>query len=165
MKVFSSIVMALALSATPACGDDHAHGDESPGADACEHLEVGPIVALTASDEPGTAPVAAESHIRYDLTLADMGGVPGGFVALPITEAGEYLVFLNAGTTLSLVDPAGEVLVPELEGTSSPDCAEVGAWAQFDLTIGTYTLELKGPSGASTISLVRIPAGSDGAHD
>jgi hypothetical protein len=150
------------LLAAPAC-DDHDHEHESPAEDACGHFADGPAASITATDDPGTAPAADALHTRYDVTLADMGGTPGGFLKVAVAEAGEYFFFVDGGATLTLEDSGAAAVTPEASGTTQADCAVVDAWYQFDLEVGTYTVEVAAAAGTTTFSFVRNMA--DGDHD
>jgi hypothetical protein len=144
--------------------DDHSHGG-SVAADACEHFANGPIVALTAASDAGTAPRADLLHTRYDVQLIDVAGTPGGVVAFAVDEAGEYNLFLDAGVTAGLApSTGGEPLAPELEGTTDADCADVARWYTWDLEVGTYVLTLTGQTGIDAVSFVRNTAEHD-HHD
>lgn len=159
--LFSMSAAALVASA-PAC-DDHDH--DSPAADACGHFANGPAAPITASDDPDTAPAADALHTRYDVTLADMGGTPGGYLKVAVDEAGEYFFFVDGGATLSVEDSAAAALTPEASGTTQADCAVVDAWYQFDLDVGTYTVEVAAGAGTTTFSFVRNSAEHDHDHD
>lgn len=136
--------------------DSHSHGDEKPGADACEHLEQGPIQAVTA----GTAasPVAlANAHTRYDLTMSG-----SGFASIAVGKAGDHYVFFDSSVTVAVKDGAGNPVAPEQSGTSDADCALVKTWFLYELGVGTYTFEITPQGGATLVKLVYF--GADHTH-
>ncbi len=136
------------------CDDGHEHTDEAPGADACEHLEGGPIMAVTAGADAANAVALTDEHTRYDITVAGTG-----FVSLASAEDAEVYFYSDSPVTLTVRDGSGTVVPAEMQATSDADCALVKSMYVFDLGIGTYTLEVE-PDGADTlVQLVFFEAG------
>lgn len=132
--------------------DEHEHGAE-PGDDACEHLEGGPVVPVTAGTSE-SAPLLASSHTRYDIALG-----AERTVKVPIGEAAEYYFFFASTVSLVVKDADGAVVVAEAAGSSDEHCDLVGAWFTYDLGVGTYTLEVTAPGEATGAQLVYFEAG------
>ncbi len=150
--------LGIALAGTVGVGcDDHAEVDEKPGADACEHLEGGPIVPVSAAAVGGTAPSLASSHTRYDIAISGAGSV-----SVPIGEAAEHYFFFDSAAALVIKDGSGAVVAIEEQGTSDENCDLVGAWFVADLEVGTYTLEITPPGSATTVQLVFFEAAGHG---
>lgn len=148
--------IAVAGTLGVGCDDDHQHTEEEmPGADACEHLEAGPIVPVTAAAVGGTAPILASSHTRYDITLSG-----ASTVNVPIAEAAEHYFFFDSAASLVIKDSSGTAVAIEEQGTSDEACDLVGAWFVVDLEVGTYTLEITPPNSATEVQLVFFEAGA-----
>ena len=159
-----------------ACGDaadhaDHAHADadETPEAEACEHLTEGPFEAITAVENPLAPgpPNAAVEHTRVDISFVDItgstpnteGGDFGGTVAFEATEATEYLFFLSAAVPLSVFDATAGVFIPlENEVVGSELCSELATTHTYVLEVGTYLLTF-GPTDLTEVGMVHEEAG------
>lgn len=154
MGTFKWVGIGLAAVFATGC-DEHGHGAE-PGDDACEHLEGGPVVPVTAGTAE-SAPILASSHTRYDIALG-----AERMVRVPIGEAAEYYFFFASAVTLVVKDADGTVVAAETSGSTDEQCDLVGAWFVFDLGVGTYTLEVTPPGSATETQLVFF---EEGGHD
>ena len=144
------LAAALALSLT-ACSDDE-EGAASADVEACEHLQDGPSTAVTATAAATGAPAVGNDHRRYDVTLADVTGGKGGAVSFAVSEATDYVLFLDTAVPVAVTQGSAAVLAEET-ATSSPECGEVKARQVFALGVGTYTLTF-GPTAATRVGLV-----------
>jgi hypothetical protein len=161
-------LLSLALLA---CGDDadHAdHAEDTPEAEACEHLADGPFEAITAVENPLTPdpPNAAIEHARVDISFVDISGSTpntddgsfGGTVAFEAVEAAEYLFFFSAAVPLSVFDATAGVFIPlEEEVVGSDLCSEIAVTHTYDLEVGTYLLNF-GPTDVSEVGMVHEEA-------
>jgi hypothetical protein len=152
----------LALVTAPlGCGDKHEHVHENPNEEACEHLEMGPPVTLTAAaSSSATAPKIDDDHKRYDVSLVDVAGAKGGFVTFAAGEAGEYIVYTDAPVQLDVKSSAGAGVAVESSMASVSECALVKGRHVYDLAVGTYVI---GISGAPTDKVSFVVEASD-AH-
>lgn len=156
-------MFALIASFALACSDEeeHAHEEETPEAEACEHLQEGPAVAITALADPdGALPRGDEPHKRIDVTLADLDAQKGGYIAYEAAEAGEYLFFVNQTLTFKVMDAEGTEVALENSVTGSDLCTDIAVTHTVDLEVGTYTL-MFGPTDLTEVSFV---AEHDEAH-
>jgi hypothetical protein len=129
-------------------GDEHDHGSETPGAEACEHMELGPSEAKTAAVKgKGAAPDITLDHTRWDLALtADETNV----VTYTIEAEGELEIAISNALTVRLVDDSGAAV--ELEPVESP-CELVASIFHAPVAVGTYTLEIDAGS-ATAVQIV-----------
>ena len=147
----------MIVGLTIGCGGEDAPettAEPSPDAEACEHLEQGPaqpIAAGSAADD--SAPAVADDHRRYDITLADISGQNGGFVAFASSEAADWLFLFDRDVPVTFRDAAGAAIAPEETSASSADCPLVRGRHLVPLEVGTVYLEL-GPSTETSVSLV-----------
>jgi hypothetical protein len=150
------LTATLALSAA-ACADDHDHdhADESPEAEACEHLSDGPAQAVlaVAAEEVAGLPDISKSHTRFDVTLPGDAGKLAGYVKFVSTKSGDTLLVANADVPMQLVDGTGAAVQPKSEATSQAGCAAVKRRAVYTLGVATYRLKL-GPTATSTVGLL-----------
>lgn len=153
MGTFKLLGIGLVVFLATGCDE---HEDAAPGDDACEHLEGGPVVPVTAGGAE-TAPILASSHTRYDIALG-----AERTVKVPIGEAAEYYFYFASTVTLVVKNADGAVVAAESQGTTDDQCDLVGAWFVFDLGVGTYTLEVTAPGSATEAQLVFFEAGG---HD
>ena len=137
----------LTLATAPlGCGDEHTH--ENPNEEACEHLEMGPAVAITATAvSSAMAPPINNDHKRYDVTLADLAGMKSGFVTFAAAKAGEYIFYTGAPVQLDVKSSAGTSVMVESSMPSVPECMLVKGRHVYDLAVGTYLI---GITGATT---------------
>lgn len=160
MKAMSrSTVLLFTIAAlVAACGggDDDDDHDDDPDAEACEHLIEGPETDVTATATSAGSPSIASDHTRYDVALAGTGG----FVRFAADEEAEFIFFVNDPIDFTLSDAGGEI-TPEDSQSSSPDCEEVQGRYTYDLTVGTYHIEL-GPAVATTAVSIVV---EEAAHD
>ena len=162
------------LCAAAGCDEDHEHEHEevSLGAEACEHLEEGPIKTVTAGADAASATDASDEHTRWDVTLVDVEGGNGGFIELALADAGEHVIVFTSDVDLMITNANGDEvtttkamgspsgLLPE--ATSVADCADVKAAFTVDFSVGTYTLAITPVAAAVTsVSFVLIPAEGD----
>jgi hypothetical protein len=159
-------IIAVAGSACIACGDEdsgeHADGDEhakeSVEFEGCEHLAEGPSTAITAGDlETTTPPAVTNDHERFDLTLVAGEGGNVGRVEFASDGAGEQSFFLDAMVPLLVKSADGVEVTPNHLHSSSTECDDIRLWSVFDLTVGTYWIDI-GPTEVTEVSLV-IEAG------
>lgn len=165
MKKQLGIALALALGfSLSACSDEHDHEDnnhahntnnESPEAEACEHMEEGPFQDVTAAeDSTGTLSNIAVPHTRVDVALAGEGADRGGVVSFEASEAGEYTFYLSTDVDFVLADSNAMTLSPEASGGAVSLCATaILATHTFDLQVGTYTITM-GPADLETLSVI-----------
>lgn len=151
--------LALATLATvptlAGCGDDHAA--EGVDVEGCEHTKEGPAQAITATTNAGVStPEVDDDHKRYDVTLADVTGGKGGFVAFASSEETDYVFFLDADVPIAFLASGGNEVTPTASATSSPECSEVKGRHVVRLPVGTYDLRL-GPTTATTVGIVVEP--------
>lgn len=149
----NAVAMAVGVLGV-GCDHDHDHEEEKPGADACEHLEGGPIRAVTAGADAASAVALTDEHTRYDITMAG-----AGFVSLASAEDAEVYFYFDSPVTLTVRDGSGTVVPAEMQATSDADCALVKAMYVFDLGIGTYTLEVEPAASDTLVQLVFFEAG------
>jgi hypothetical protein len=154
------IGLALIAALVAGCGDDN--GEETSGlnAEACEHMQGGPPVAVTATPTAAGAPAIANDHQRYDVTLVPVTGGNGGAVTFAAAEATDYVFFLDAAVPLTIRDPSGATVTPEETVQGIAECTEVKSRILVPLTVGTHTLQL----GPATGTIVRIVAEEAAAH-
>ncbi|MCC6621013.1 MAG: hypothetical protein IT385_07145 [Deltaproteobacteria bacterium] len=165
----AAAVIAEALAGTRAHGpgkdveDEHGGEGEPLGAEACEHLEIGPAQAVTAGVDATSAVDTSEEHTRYDVTLVTVGEQPGGFVAMAIADAGEHVVFLDRDVALTITDAAGRP-IEAARAVGDPSCDRVAVAYTVDFDVGTYTLTIAAASpSTASVALVLVPAAHD-AH-
>lgn len=167
MKKLMMLLAILALSVS-ACGDeDHDdHADETPQAEACEHMVDGPAESATGAADQTSATSATFEHTRVDLTLAeDANGDYVGYVNYEATAAGEYYLFANNEAPLMVLDSSGNEVTIESTNTDFTECTDVAVEYLFDLEVGTYTFVF-GPGADASVSYVVEEAGEhseDGA--
>jgi len=145
----------LALASAPlGCGSNDEQGHENPNQEACEHLEMGPMVAVTAAGaSSATAPKINNDHQRYDVSLVDLAGSKGGFVTFAAAEAGEFILYTSAPVQLEVKSSAGATVMAESSLPSIPECTLVKGRSVYDLTVGTYVIGISGAS-ADKVSFV-----------
>jgi hypothetical protein len=145
----------LALATAPlACKSEDEHEHENPNEEACEHLEMGPMVALTAAATSGaTAPKINNDHQRYDVTLVDVAGAKGGFVTFAAGTAGDYIIYTSVPAQLEVKSTAGASVMVESAMTSVTECTLVKGRNVYDLAVGTYVIGIGGVS-ADMVSFV-----------
>lgn len=132
-----------------------ASSETIPEADleACEHLNNGPSVAVTANASASLAPEVSESHKRYDIALISDNAQYSGKVRYNSKEEAHYVFFFNQDVTLEVRDSENALVEPEAVASFSAACGTVKARYEVPLGVGLYTLHL-GPTAASTVSLV-----------
>ncbi|MNR83034.1 hypothetical protein D3C72_138050 [compost metagenome] len=121
--------------------------------EACEHLNNGPSVAVTASLSAQGAPQVSEGHKRYDITLIADNAQYSGKVLYNSKEEADYVFFFDQDVKLSVRDAEDAVVEIEATASFSSACGTVKARYELPLSVGLYTLHL-GPTAASTVSLV-----------
>lgn len=173
-REFVSSLVALpllaALSLTSACSDDGggaggAGGEAAepdPAADACEHLQGGPFVDVSATSDASQAPDVSAEHTTHRVALEDdtMGGWIG-YVSYAVAEAGEYVFFTDDDVTMSLEDGSGAAVDWEQECTSdcTDACGEVAQSRTVDISsVGTYGVRIESQTDGE-VSLVVVHAG------
>jgi hypothetical protein len=123
----------------------------------CEHTKEGPAVAAQAIASAGpSAPVVADDHKRYDVTLVNGKGV----VKFQSGAAKDYIFFANEATQLAVTDATGKAVALEASATSSPACSEIKGRFLVELDVGVYYVSLE--SSAAKVGLV---IESSEAHD
>lgn len=150
MSRFTSALAALVVSSSllTACG-----GAEGGDAEACEHLEEGPSVAVTTTPTAEAAPAISDDHQRYDLTLVEVAGGKGGNVTYASAEAGDYVLFLDADVPLAVRDANGGTIQIEESTASSATCEVIKGRHVVELGVGTFTFEF-GPTEATQVGVV-----------
>lgn len=142
-----AVAASPAASAMPSTmpSADASASPSAPGgaAEACEHMQQGPAVAVAAVAEGGaSAPSVAADHKRYDVALT--GGK--GQVRFASGAAGELAVYSDAPATLALQSGAGQAVQAESIATSVGECGTIrGKWV-FDVGVGPYVVTLEGPA-------------------
>jgi hypothetical protein len=134
-----------------ACGDSHE--DPPPDEEACEHLQDGPSVARTATASAAGAPSVSNDHMRYDVTLVDVSGGKGGYVAFAAPEAATYHVFVDEDVALTVSSAAGQPVAIANTQTGSASCTEIRRRYDVPLTVGSFNLQL-GPTPVTSVSVV-----------
>ena len=126
-----------------------------PAADleACEHMNNGPSVAVTAAKLAKDAPEVNERHKRYDITLLADNAQFEGKVLYNSGEEAHYVFFFDQNVTLEVRDDKDAVVEHEAVASFSVACGKVKARYEVPLGVGRYTLQL-GPTAAATVSLV-----------
>ena len=146
------MIRFLLLSAALAgCGPSTP--EPSADAEACEHLQEGPNVAVTATAAATGAPSVGTEHTRFDVTLIDVTGGKGGSVSFASEHEADHVVFLSEEVVLKVKDGAGAEVALESSAASSADCALVKGRHVVDLGVGTYTFSF-GPTTKTSVQLV-----------
>lgn len=142
-------------------GHDHGgHGEEDPSAaEACGHLENGPIVPVATAVDPLAAPPIAADHVRYDLALVDLGdGNFGGAVSFEAPAAGDYVLFLDTNVGVVVEGPGGALVVVHDTHVGSAHCpTTIAVSHRIPMTAGRHTLDF-GPDDVSSVRLVLEPS-------
>jgi len=145
-KLTATLAAVLAMSVA-GCGDD-APEHENPNAEACEHFEMGPPVAvIAAATATASAPKIDNNHMRYDVTLTTTAGGKGGFVTFAPAKAGDYIIFTNAPVQLSVKNSAMTEVTAESSATSITECTTVKGRYVYPLQVGTYVVGVTATSG------------------
>lgn len=161
--MIARVILLSVLVGSVGCGDDH-HDHASAGEEACEHLENGPVRSITAGVDAASAPDASEGHSRYDVTLVQIAGQPGGFVKVAIADAGEHILFFDQDVALVVTDAGGAPVVTT-RTVGDADCDRVAVAFTMDLAVGTHTLALTPTSATTTsVSLVLERAVEEHSH-
>ena len=158
------LLLAGALLA-PAC-DDHDDGEgENPNEEACEHMKGGPMKAVTAAAAASvSAPAIDDDHQRYDVSLVGPSGAKVGFLTFAAAAHGEIIVFTNAPVTVSLKSPAGTAITAKSTSASIGECSEVKGRHQFEVEVGTHSLEIGPETTLDKVSLVVEPVAHTHTH-
>jgi hypothetical protein len=159
-KLLSALLLSTALL-TAACGGDDKE-PEQDDVEGCEHLQKGPGAPVTAA-ATGAGPAVSNDHKRYDITLVDVTGGKGGSVSFAVSEATDYVFYLNAAVDLRVTNSSGAEVPEEEFAGSSATCTDIKGRYVVPLTVGTHTLTF-GPSTLSSVSLV-IEEGGHHDHD
>jgi hypothetical protein len=134
----------FALSAA-GCGNDSKPEPENPNAEACEHMEMGPGVDLTAAAmSSATAPKIDNDHKRYDVTTVAVSGSKGGFVTFAPAGAGDYILYTSQPVTLSVKNAGGTEVAATSSAATIPECTLVKGRAVYPLQVGTYIVGITG---------------------
>jgi hypothetical protein len=135
----AAIVVVLA-----GCGDA-ALPVENPNAEACEHVEIGPAVGVTAAAMSSpSAPKIDSDHKRYDVTTVPVSGGKGGYVTFAPIDAGDYNFYTTQAVTLNVKSAAGAEVPVDRSDASIPECTEVKGRHVFALQVGTYIVGISG---------------------
>lgn len=155
----NSVLILFALTFFIMACDDHDHDEETPAADACEHMAEGPSSAVSAiEDMAGTTPTVGAEHMRSDVTLVGEPGSLGGYASLVIDESSEFGVYLDRDVPVSLWDGTGTEVEKEASSTDISECTDVQVGHTFDLEVGTYLVSF-GPTAESEVRLVVVHHG------
>lgn len=180
-RLFSLVFLAMALGGLPAClgdADDHDndialsdddHDDENPAAEACEHFESGPFVAVSAvSDVTDDAiGLVGNDHKDYQIALTENTATSdfGGFVAFESGEAVEYILFFKQDVEVVFWQSDAETEIEPAEVIDGDEhCADVAVQYHIDLPVGTVYLQLAA-GDIETLDLVIEEVGGDEEHD
>ena len=181
--VARALVLPLGLAVAPACGlaeleesvvtaaegaaDHEDHVEESPDAEACEHLAEGPSLAVQAVStvtDSALADVGAP-HTRYDVDLTDVTDGQGGWVRLPVAAAGDYIVFLaDAVAVAAFAADGATAIAAEDVADHSDECATVAGRYVFEFPVGETMLWF-GPATTSAVAIVIEAAAEDHDHE
>ena len=136
---------------------------EDPAADGCEHMAGGPFADVTAAaTADGTLPDVSAGHTAHRIALVGAGSeMYEGYVRYVSDADTERAMFLSAQVALELTDAEGTVLAPTDSGNGTDQCTEVGSWAHYDFSVGTYTVHL-GPTTEASVTLVTVTPGDPG---
>jgi hypothetical protein len=170
MNIRSIFIALLGASVLAACGsseeNNHDHNNEelTPADDACEHMAGGPSEAITATAPDGDPPSIADSHTRFDVTLADddQDGTYTGRLLFESTEEDEAHFFVDQKLTLTLLDSSDMELSPA-ETIAETPCDEVAQGWAFEVGVGSYALDFE--AAAEEISVVYVPSGAEHEHE
>ncbi|MEN9798645.1 MAG: hypothetical protein RL653_2341 [Pseudomonadota bacterium] len=132
--------------------------------EACEHLQEGPAVAVTAAaTADAVAPSVSEPHKRYDVALVSVSGGKGGSVSFASSDQGHHVLYLSTDVPVEVRDGSGAVVAFESTATSISSCGEVKSKRELELGVGTYRITF-GPTPTASVSLVMEYAGEGHAH-
>ena len=127
------------------CGDDAKPEAENPNAEACEHMEMGPIEGVTAAAmSSASAPKIDHDHKRYDVTTVPVSGAKGGYVTFAPAAAGDDILFTNQSVELTVKSTAGTDVPAKSSADSIPECTDVKGRNVFALEVGTYLVGITG---------------------
>lgn len=147
-------LFSLVATVAAGCGGDKPAEQENPNAEACEHLEMGPAVALTAAaTSSASAPKLADDHKRYDVSMVDVTGGKGGHLSFAAAEAGEYIFFTSAPVTLQVKTSAMVDVAVESSTATIPECTAVKGRHVYDLQVGTHLIGIA-PGAPDKVSFV-----------
>jgi hypothetical protein len=127
--------------------------------DACTHFAEDQVVSLTASatPRPGMARIE-QTHTTYEITLAPQAdGEWSGFVALSVSEADIYYLFLDAALEFALYNPEDGGNLDLATGVGSTVCG-LGTWAISDLSATEYHVQFAAGE-LSTVKALWMRAG------
>ena len=130
-------------------------------ADACDHFEYGPELAVTAvaAADAASAPEAKDHH-DLTVTLPGADGAHAGVVSVTAAEATEMVFLVDTDVTVTLTAPDGTVIAPTLTERPGKTCDVAKLVLQANLPAGTTHVAL-GPTAAATLRLVIHPAVDD----
>jgi hypothetical protein len=148
MQSLKQLCIALPLLAVCAA----CPGEPNVDQEGCEHLKEGPATAVTALAS-GEGPLVADDHHRYDVSLVAITGGNGGRVRFASDEQGDFIIFLNQGVPLKVLDSSGAEVAIEASATSSTACTDIRGRHVVPLGVGTYTLSL-GPTTQTSVGIV-----------
>jgi hypothetical protein len=149
-------VLALALAAVfgSGCGSsDDPEPQPTVNEEACEHMQLGPSAARTATASAAGAPAISNDHVRYDVTLVPVTGGNGGVVTFAAAEATDYVLFLDANVPVAVTGPTGVAITPEEVLQSIPECTDVRTRVLVPLTVGTHQIQF-GPTAGGIVRVV-----------
>jgi hypothetical protein len=144
-------------AATPAAAPDFV----ALGKDACEHLNEGPIVAVTAADaDTSAAPALDKTHTRYDIALPGTGA-RDRFVRLTIAKTAEYSLYGTTAMTIDVLDDGRKMVTAATQPTAAIGCDLAKGRTVLPLSVGTYYLKLKANAETATRLVVLPTAGGE----
>lgn len=139
---------------------------------ACEHLQDGPFVDVTATVDTTDAPDVSAEHTAFHVTLADAGAggsgggggstaTRGGYLSFAPDAEAHYVFFLGADVPFAVEDSSGgSVAIHEScdPAACSDACADIRGRHVVELSVGTYYLSF-GPTSETEVALVREEEG------
>ena len=132
-------------------------------ADACDHFEYGPELAVTATTDGAGAP-EAETHHDLTVTLPGADTAHSGVLSVTTAEATEMVFLFDTDVTVTLTGADGQIVAPAITERPGKTCDTAKLVIQANLPAGTSQLAI-GPTDAASVRLVIHPAVDDDAGD
>jgi non-ribosomal peptide synthetase component F len=157
---FNRVFLALAFvaAALPACGHDHDHDHENPNAEACAHSQAGPFEDATAVAPAmaAAAPAVDKSHTAYRLSLPAAASGFSGVVKFTPPQAGRYVFFTTAPSTLQARDAAGADRAAAQSVDSIAECTAIRGRHEVSLPAGASFVTLTSPQAMLVLVIEKI---------
>jgi len=145
-------LLSFPCGAFVACGDDKTDAQKSAD-DACEHMEKGPPVGVTATVSETAAPTIKNDDKRYDVALVNYLSEKGGFVKFSAASAKEYAFYVNNNVPLTFKNASGNFVGLHASEKPFAACTDVVASYTYSLTSGVTSIEI-GPTSETLVSFV-----------